>query len=165
MMTLGKYTLVANFIATQYTQFEKDQLKHWNDDKIRENATQHCSILRDGMIELIGASQLTGGVRSPKLNDFVGGSPSSAHLAALASDEVPLEMTIGAAFRKLANSSLPYDQLIIEERIDKRILLPTFIIHLGSRRPGYNARRELFMQFVGDKRFIPYNPYDSRLPR
>jgi len=74
---------------------------------------------------------ITSGFRSKLVNEAAGGSPVSAHLAGLACDFVPLGLGLEIAFRRLVLSGIPFDQLILEHKGDKRwihiALAPLFI--------------------------------------
>ena len=59
--------------------------------------------------------KVTSWYRCLLLNTAVGGSKSSAHKKGLGIDfKAPKDMTLVAAFNHIADSSLPFDQLIIE---------------------------------------------------
>ena len=57
---------------------------------------------------------ITSWFRADALNKAIGGSKSSVHPKGLAVDWNPSKMGLKEAFRIIAKSSLPYDQLIME---------------------------------------------------
>ena len=54
------------------------------------------------------------GYRSPAVNSAVGGKPESQHLKGEACDFVPEGLDLGAAYRLIASSDIPFDQLLLE---------------------------------------------------
>lgn len=62
--------------------------------------------------------RVTSWYRSPSLNVAVGGSESSVHPKALAVDWQHSVLDLGEAFARIADSALPFDQLIIEGTAD-----------------------------------------------
>lgn len=66
--------------------------------------------------------------RCPALNAAVGGSKTSAHMQALACDWEPVKMPLLHAFEMVADSAIPFDQLIHEGTRDGADW-----IHLGFR--------------------------------
>jgi zinc D-Ala-D-Ala carboxypeptidase len=54
--------------------------------------------------------------RSEKVNEAVGGVKNSQHRLGFAADIVPKGINIDEAFKKIAKSKIPYDQLIIETK-------------------------------------------------
>lgn len=80
---------------------------------------------------LVGRLHVNSGFRCPGLNAAIGGSPTSAHMAGLAADVLPLDMDLRDAMVRLADSGLPLDQLIWE--------LGRWL-HLGAALPGREAR-------------------------
>ncbi|MCK5772012.1 D-Ala-D-Ala carboxypeptidase family metallohydrolase [Algiphilus sp.] len=61
-----------------------------------------------------GPVQITSGYRCPALNRYVGGSPRSQHMQALAADLVIVDHEPVEICEWIAGSSLPFDQLIHE---------------------------------------------------
>ena len=89
---------------------------------------------------------VSSGYRCPELNDAVGGSKTSAHLAGWAADLVP-ESGDGRGVQELVNftvewltaTGLPFDQLIFEHSGGSRWL------HLGIRNLDGEQRREMLL--------------------
>ena len=80
---------------------------------------------------VIGRMDVTSGYRSPAVNDAVGGSATSDHTKGLAVD-FTVRGNLELAFRKIKDSKIPYDQLILE---------PTWIhIGFGPRMRQQNLR-------------------------
>ena len=87
---------------------------------------------------------VSSGYRCPELNDAVGGSKTSAHLAGWAADLVP-ESGDGRGVQELVNftvewltaTSLPFDQMIDERSGGRRWL------HLGIRNLKGEQRKEM----------------------
>ena len=79
---------------------------------------------------------ITSGYRCGKLNERVGGSPTSQHTKAEAIDFIPSGLWVREAFVRLKDSGVPFGQLILERRGGG------FIIHAG----------------MGTKRQLLYSP-------
>ncbi|MDR3258446.1 MAG: DUF882 domain-containing protein [Fusobacteriaceae bacterium] len=73
--------------------------------------------------------------RSPKVNNAIGGSDSSAHQDGLAVDFYLKKGQVKKEFNKIKNSSLSYDQLIFYPRGNRA--------HIGFRKGGKNERRQV----------------------
>lgn len=61
-----------------------------------------------------GPIRVSSGYRSPAVNAAVGGSPNSAHLAGLAADITTPSMSPRILALTIAQSAIPYDQVINE---------------------------------------------------
>ena len=59
---------------------------------------------------------VTSGFRCEKLNNKLGGSPTSQHRFAEAIDIIPMKMSAFEAFTKIAISGIAYGQMILEKR-------------------------------------------------
>lgn len=83
-----------------------------------ENLKRLCQELLEPARILLGVPMhINSGFRSPKVNAAVGGAHSSAHLAGLAADFVPIGLDQQTAFDMLrARAELPVDQVLWECR-------------------------------------------------
>jgi len=87
----------------------------------------------EGVRELLGVPlKINSGYRCERLNTFVKGSRTSAHLYARAADFVPVGMPISEAFERIRKSGIVWDQLILE---------PTWI-HIGIAPAREKARQQ-----------------------
>jgi len=57
---------------------------------------------------------ITSGYRSAAVNARIGGSPTSQHLQGLAADFTVIKMTPRDVARRVSESAIPFDQLILE---------------------------------------------------
>lgn len=101
---------------------------------------------------IVGALRVNSGYRCPGLNAAIAGSRTSAHMDGLAADVYPLAMPLAEAFTALAQSSLPFDQLIFEFGR---------WIHIGAARHGHDPRRQV-LAIYSAARYERWNPKDPR---
>ena len=85
------------------------------------------------------------GYRSPTINRLVGGSEESQHMAGLAADVVPVGLDLEGAFHMLRQSSLDYDQIILECGSWIHMSIPAF---------GADARREALTASGGPGKWV-----------
>lgn len=85
---------------------------------------------------------ITSGYRNPRVNAAVGGVPHSAHALGLAADFYHGELTAYEAAKRLAQSTLAFDQLIYEKSrnivhvsFDPRMRQHTLSQHEGPTGP------------------------------
>lgn len=98
------------------------------------NLTRLCETLLEPARWLLGVPlKVNSGFRSPAVNTIVGGKPNSAHMDGRACDFVPVGMSLGEAFFLIRQSSLPYDQVILEFNS---------WIHLSVAPVGVDPRRQ-----------------------
>lgn len=124
------------------------------DNRLPDDPTLLVNIGRTAqMLECVRALldvplQVTSWYRCPPLNAAVGSKASSMHPRALAVDFVPVGLELDVAGRRIAESWLPFDQLIIERARDGATWL-----HLGlsERAP----RREVLLA-SGDRGAMTY---------
>ncbi|MCY1185005.1 Peptidase M15 [compost metagenome] len=57
---------------------------------------------------------VSSGFRSEKVNRLIGGSPNSQHVQGLAADFTVIEVTPRETVRRIMESAVPFDQLILE---------------------------------------------------
>ncbi len=99
------------------------------------NIQRLCETLLEPALWLLGRPlTVNSGYRSPALNAAVGGAASSAHMDGRAADVVPVGLDLHAAFDILRESSLPFDQIILECGA---------WIHLAIARTGVDPRRQV----------------------
>jgi len=91
---------------------------------------------------------ITSWYRCPDLNAAVGSTDRSRHLVGLAADVVPVGLALVIAGQQLADSTLPYDQLIMERARDGAAWLH---IGLSDEVP----RREVLLA-TGDRGAMSY---------
>ena len=89
---------------------------------------------------------ITSGYRCGKLNERVGGSPTSQHTKAEAIDFIPSGLWVREAFVRLKDSNAAFGQLILEKRGGG------FIIHAGmgtKRQLLYSPKAGVFQPWNG----------------
>lgn len=92
--------------------------------------------------------RITSGYRSPKLNDKVGGTKTSAHPQGLAGDFQHPSLTPLECARRIRDSDLHFDQVILETSRG--------VVHIGI---GPAKRRQ-----VGEQKGGPKTPIKWKLP-
>lgn len=111
-MYLTPHFTLAEMTASQVAN--RDGLDNTPDSKTIANLVELCRTLEE-VRALIGKPILiTSGYRSKVLNRRVGGSPSSAHMLGLAADIIAVSLTPGELARRIRDSDLAFDQLILE---------------------------------------------------
>lgn len=99
-----------------------------------------CVDLLEPARALLGVPlQVSSGFRCPDLNARVGGQPNSAHLDGRAADFIPIGLSLDQAYMRLAQSDLPFDQLILEAAPSG-----SRWIHFACARLGEQPRRQAF---------------------
>lgn len=111
--------------------------------------------LLDPVWDAIGPFDITSGLRVPKLNAAVGGSPTSAHVVGWGADIVPREAALEDVMGWLPTTSLDFDQAILE---------PTWI-HLGYKRPSSGQQRGQLLRALGGGVYEPYTQAVTFIPR
>ena len=103
------------------------------DDGQVANLTRLCQDLLEPARAMLGVPfRIDSGFRCRFLNQSVGGATTSAHLDGRAADLIPINTELRHAFDILRNTSLPYDQIILECNA---------WIHLAIARDGATPRR------------------------
>lgn len=92
-----------------------------------------ATLLEPARLLWMAPVHVSSGYRSPTVNHLVGGAANSQHMAGLAADVVPVGLDLEGAFHMLRQSSLDYDQIILE---------CNSWIHLSIAPFGVDARRE-----------------------
>jgi zinc D-Ala-D-Ala carboxypeptidase len=110
--------------------------------EIIKNLTRVASLLEEVRV-LLGTVPIliSSGYRSPDLNKAIGGSKKSAHMAGLAVDfTAPGYGSVLQVAKKIASSSVPFDQVIYEYGS---------WVHLGLSALGTEPRRQELTIFRG----------------
>lgn len=100
---------------------------------VAKNLIRLCETALEPVRAMVGPLHINSGFRSAEVNKAVKGSPTSAHMTGLAADIVPMRVSRTVAFDLIADSGIPFDQLILE---------PTWV-HIGLARDGVMPRRQL----------------------
>lgn len=99
--------------------------------------------------DLLGPLNVTSGFRSMDLNKAIGGAKNSAHMKASAMDAQPLKLSLKEAMIKIADSSLVFDQVIMEMGAHHNRTNDDWI-HFGWRHPvTWQQRRQLLVMENG----------------
>ena len=120
--------------------------------RIRANLVRLATDLLEPARELVGPLRVNSGYRCPGLNAAIGGSKTSRHMDGLAADVVPVEVDLADAFERLAQSGVPFDQLIFEFRR---------WIHIGAAAHGQDPRRQV-LAIYEPGRYLVWSPSDPR---
>jgi len=138
------------FIATQHRQFLGLQENPPNNIVVQ--AIEFAQTVFEPARALVGPLAISSGYRCPELNEEIGGSKTSAHKDGCAVDCYPLTVGLKEAYLTIAQSDVPFDQLIWEY---------SRWIHMGGPKPGMAPRRQLLMIFeIGH--YLVFNENDPR---
>ena len=139
------------------TQFDRDpDIRLAQDNppaQVRANLLRIAVDLFEPARALVGPMRVNSGYRCPKLNLLIGGSRTSAHMDGRALDLVPVRLSVTEAMKRIADSDLPYDQIIWE--------LGRWI-HLGIAEHGKEPRRQRLAMFH-PSRYELFNANDPRI--
>lgn len=99
--------------------FSETALRHGMDNTPSEDQTSNlvrlCNTLLEPARDLLSVPfHVNSGFRAPSVNALVGGARNSAHMDGRACDFVPLGLDLEAAFDKIRQSDLVFDQVIFE---------------------------------------------------
>lgn len=114
-------------------------------DPLREDWAKYCEDQSLGK----GSIRVTSGIRSKRLNELVGGSPSSSHYIGYAADIVPTNGKM-KEFKEFVINWLKdkeFDQMISESEDEKGV--PSWI-HIGWKNNS-NQQRRRFMGMKNNK--------------
>lgn len=112
-MKIADHFTIAELTNTDYGNLYAENilyaLDHFNE---LTRLAQFCERVR----KILGVPMnITSGVRCPKLNEKVGGVPTSDHIKLLAVDFIPSKIKLKTAFDKIRNSNLDFKQMILEK--------------------------------------------------
>ncbi len=144
-------------------EFERSAYAARNDlsNRVPESLLPNLQDLVDRAVQpvrdLLGEGVvISSGYRSLAVNKGIGGSPRSQHMNAEAADLQPVRMSVQAAFRKIALSDIPFDQLILEFGE---------WIHISHRRGGPQRRQVLIASRINGKViYTPWQPPSTAKP-
>ncbi|MNH24280.1 Peptidase M15 [compost metagenome] len=109
--------LTEHFTLEEMTLSEtaaRQDIDNQPDSRALDNLRRLCATLEQ-VRELVGAPvMVSSGFRSVELNAVIGGSAASAHTEGLAADFNVPGLTPAALARRVADSNLQFDQLILE---------------------------------------------------
>jgi zinc D-Ala-D-Ala carboxypeptidase len=123
--------------------------------QIRANLVRLAVDILEPARAIVGPLRVNSGYRCPGLNAAIAGSKTSAHMDGLAADVFPLAMPLADAYTLLAQSSLPFDQIILEFNR---------WIHLGAPRHAHEPRLQRLAIYSAGK-YEQWNPADPRFGR
>lgn len=143
----------AEATTTQHRKFMAEQANP--PPLVRANLRRLALDIFEPAREITGPLLVTSGYRCPTLNKIIGGSKTSAHPEGRALDVIPMQLEVHDAFKRLAASAVPFDQLIFEQ------VGGVAWIHMGGARHAEEPRRQRLMSFDG-KTFEQWSPRDRR---
>jgi zinc D-Ala-D-Ala carboxypeptidase len=146
MIQLSPHLTLGQFVATSHREFLHEQSAP--PIEVIANARRLAVDLWEPIIERIGSIHLNSGYRSPELNRAVKGAANSAHMAGLAVDIRPLEMSLMNAIAALMSSAIPFDKLIWEFGR---------WLHVQAARHG-NEPRRLVLMTNNSVDYVAFNP-------
>lgn len=79
-----------------------------------QNLKKLCLKILEPFRNLVGPLHVSSGFRSEELNRINGGVPNSQHRLGQAADLLPIKTELKAAYLKLVDSKIPFDQAIFE---------------------------------------------------
>lgn len=120
--------------------------------QIRANLVRLAVDLLEPVRSIVGPLRVNSGYRCPALNQRVGGSKTSAHMDGLAADVFPLELDLVEAYDRIVQTSLPWDQAVLEFGR---------WLHISVPRKTQEPRRQALMIFTPGK----YERYAKNDPR
>lgn len=139
----------AELVTTNHRELIADQ--EAAPAQVRANLVRLAVDLLEPVREIVGPLRINSAYRCPALNAKVGGSRTSAHMDGLAADVVPLELDLVDAYTRIVQSSIPWDQAILEYGR---------WLHLSVPRHAQDARRQALMIWEPGKyeRFAAADP-------
>lgn len=153
MTRVSPHFTFAELTRTEHRDFLDEQADA--PPAVRANLVRLCVDLLEPARAIVGPLRVNSAYRCPGLNAAIGGSRGSRHMDGLAADVYPLTMPLHEAFTLLAQSSLPFDQIIFEFNR---------WIHIGGARHAHHARGQRLAIYEAG-RYEPWNPGDPRFGR
>jgi zinc D-Ala-D-Ala carboxypeptidase len=120
--------------------------------QVRANLVRLAVDLLEPARAIVGPLRVNSAYRCPGLNAAIAGSRTSAHMDGLAADVFPLSMPLADAYALLAQSSLPFDQLIFEFNR---------WIHIGAAKHAHDPRRQRLAIYTAGQ-YEQWSPADPR---
>ena len=148
---LSKHLSWREFTATQHRQFLEENENP--PQEVIDRALRFAEEVFEPARLKVGPLYISSGYRCPTLNAAIGGAGKSAHMFGAAVDCYPMRMGLKEAYIKIAESDIPFDQIIYEYGR---------WIHLGGVRGNYAPRHERFMIFKPGE-YLFFDADDSRV--
>ena len=111
-MFLTPHFTLAEMTASQTAN--REGIDNTPDSQTIANLVLLCQTLESVRSLAGGPILISSGYRSKALNRKVGGAASSAHVRGLAADIIAISLTPRELARRILDSGLPFDQLILE---------------------------------------------------
>jgi len=117
MTRLKKNQLSPHFTLDELTFSQtaiQRNIKNVPNRKELANLRRLCRTILEPFRALVGPLHVNSGFRSEELNRINGGVPNSQHRLGQAADLLPIKTELKAAYLKLVDSKIPFDQAIYE---------------------------------------------------
>lgn len=100
-------------LTTSQTAIQRN-IRNSPNKKELANLRRLCRTVLEPFRALVGPLHVSSGFRSEALNRITGGVPNSQHRLGQAADILPIKTELKAAYLKLVDSKIPFDQAIYE---------------------------------------------------
>lgn len=147
---VSPHFLYAELVTTDHREFIDEQENA--PPQIRANLVRLAVDLLEPARAIVGPLRVNSAYRCPGLNVAIGGSKTSRHMDGLAADVYPLDLELRDAYERLAQSGLPFDQIIFEFGR---------WIHIGAALHGHEPRLQRLAIYAPGK-YEVWNPSDPR---